>query len=74
MPNCSDYLYPQSAYYGEDNPINNQFNSDLQLFSQQVNFICALENNGKLTPQQAYEQIEDLWESFEPSGNQFSPQ
>ncbi|MBD1911299.1 MULTISPECIES: hypothetical protein [unclassified Leptolyngbya] len=70
MANRSEYLYPQSSYHGDARPETIQFNADLQTFSQRVSFICALGNNGKLTPREAYDQIQELWAHLEPSGKQ----
>jgi len=73
MANFSEFLNPHSRYHGEATPENFQFNTELQRFSQQVSLICALENNGKLTPREAYEQIQSLWQDdLEPSGKQLS--
>lgn len=37
---------------------------DIQKLSQQMNSIFNLENNGKISPEQAYEQIRVLWQQF----------
>ncbi len=37
------------------------FSANLQEFSQRVSLVCALASNGKLTPQEAFEQIQILW-------------
>jgi isopropylmalate/homocitrate/citramalate synthase len=55
------FLSPISRYYGEFTPQNLAFNANLQEFANRVSIICALETNGKLTPQAAYEQIQQLW-------------
>jgi len=43
------------------------FNGNLQKFSQQVNYICNLETNGKLSPEAAYEEISELWQHLKQS-------
>ena len=58
------FLYPRSRYYGQVKPENLIFNANLQEFSQQVNYICNLQTNGKLYPEEAYKQIKDLWKQL----------
>lgn len=68
MPdNKDDFLYPRSRYYGDFKPENVLFNSNLQEFAQKVNYICNLETGGKLTPQEAYEEIKVLWNDLKKS-------
>lgn len=71
MPNNpsskDDFLYPRSRYYGDFKPENVVFNSNLQEFAQKVNYICNLETGGKITPQQAYEEIKSLWHELKQS-------
>lgn len=59
--NKESFLYPQSRYYGQVKPENLVFNANLQEFAQKVNYICNLETSGKITPQDAYSQIKELW-------------
>lgn len=59
--NKETFLYPQSRYYGQVKPENLVFNANLQEFAQKVNYICNLETSGKITPQDAYSQIKELW-------------
>lgn len=66
-PEKDNFLYPKSRYRGEFNLENVTFNSNLQEFAQRVAFICNLETGGKLTPDQAYEEIKNLWVSLETS-------
>lgn len=60
----NNFFYPRSSYYGQVKPENLVFNANLQEFSQRVNYICNLETNGKLTPQESYNQIKDLWQQL----------
>ncbi len=62
-----DFLYPYSHYRGEFKPENLIFNANLQEFAQKVSYICNLETNGKITPNQAYEQIRNLWKTLKDS-------
>ncbi len=61
------FLYPRSSYHGEFTPKNLVFNANLQEFAQKINYICGLETNGKLTPEEAYQQIKELWQKLKDS-------
>ena len=63
----SDFLYPRRSYYGQFSPKNLAFDANLQEFAQKVTYICALENNGKLPPEEAYKQIRLLWKELKRS-------
>lgn len=63
----NQFLYPQSRYNGDVKPQNLVFNANLQEFSQRVGYIANLETNGKLSPQEAYQQIQELWQKLETS-------
>ena len=67
-PNAKDdFLFPRSSYRGEFTPENLTFNANLQEFAQQVALICGLETGGKISPQEAYEQIKELWKQLKLS-------
>jgi hypothetical protein len=66
----SKFLYPQNRYYGEVKPENLVFNANLQEFSQRVGYITSLTSNGKISVEQAFTQIETLWEQVEKSKTQ----
>lgn len=70
MANYSHFIYPRSTYRGAVKPENLVFNANLQEFAQRVSFISALETNGKLAPQEAYDQIQDLWQQLTLSKEQ----
>ena len=65
--NRSEFLYPRSRYRGQVKPENLVFNANLQEFSQQVSYICNLETNGKLSPEESYQKIETLWQELKQS-------
>lgn len=67
MANRSDFLYPHSRYYGKVQPENLVFNANLQEFAQLVSYICNLETAGKISPEEAYEKIRDLWKQLKRS-------
>jgi hypothetical protein len=61
------FLYPYHCYHGKVKPENLVFNANLQEFAQHVNFICNLETNGKLSPEDSYRKIQVLWTQLESS-------
>lgn len=62
-----DFLYPRSRYHGDFTPENLLFNANLQEFAQRVSLICGLETGGKVSPEEAYEQIRGLWKQLKNS-------
>ncbi|MGB3495490.1 MAG: hypothetical protein WBA57_22360 [Elainellaceae cyanobacterium] len=67
MDHKSEFLNPRSRYYGSSEPKELLFNANLQEFSQRVNFLCALETSGKISSEDAYDQIQSLWKSLKKS-------
>jgi hypothetical protein len=67
--NLVNYIHHGSSYHGEFTPANLVFDANLQIFSRRVGFISALENGGKLSPQDAFSQIGELWEELENSAH-----
>lgn len=67
FPNLSEFLYPRHPYRGNFKPDNLVFNANLQEFSQRVNYISALQTGGKLSAEEAYEQIKILWKQLKHS-------
>lgn len=67
MPSKDSFLYPRSNYRGQFSPEKLAFNANLQEFAQKVSFISGLETNGKLEPEQAYEQVKSLWKQLKQS-------
>jgi hypothetical protein len=68
--NVSDknqFLYPRSSYRGQVTPENLIFNANLQEFSHKVGYITGLETSGKLSPEEAYSQIQVLWKQLKHS-------
>jgi hypothetical protein len=51
-------------------PENLVFNANLQEFAQRVNYICNLETNGKLSPEESYQQIKVLWKQLKRTKKQ----
>ncbi|MBW4511237.1 MAG: hypothetical protein KME64_32680 [Scytonematopsis contorta HA4267-MV1] len=65
--NKDDFMYPRSRYHGQVKPENLVFNANLQEFAQRISIICNLETGGKVPPEQAYNQIKDLWKKLKHS-------
>ncbi|KAF3889882.1 MULTISPECIES: DUF7219 family protein [Nostocales] len=65
--NKSSFLYPCGRYYGQTKPENIVFNANLQEFTHKVSIITSLETSGKLSPLEAYNQIQSLWEQLKRS-------
>ncbi|WP_375495443.1 hypothetical protein [uncultured Nostoc sp.] len=72
QPNYEDknsFLYPRARYHGKFQPNTLIFNANLQEFSQKIGYITSLETGGKLSPEEAFSQIEALWKRLEDSKN-----
>jgi hypothetical protein len=67
-----EFLYPINRYYGQFKPEYITFNANLQEFSQRVSYICNLQTNGKLSPEDAYTQIQRLWKQLKLSKKQLN--
>ncbi|HEY9648823.1 MAG TPA: hypothetical protein V6C88_20755 [Chroococcidiopsis sp.] len=65
--NKQQFLNPLSTYYGEGRPEKLAFNANLQEFANRVLILCSLETGGKITPEEAYTQIRDLWHQLKES-------
>ncbi|KOP27140.1 hypothetical protein AMR41_07270 [Hapalosiphon sp. MRB220] len=70
MSNKDDFLYPRGRYYGQVKPENLVFNANLQEFAQRISYICNLETAGKMSPEEAYENIKGLWKSLKQAKKQ----
>ncbi len=65
--NKEAFLYARSKYYGEFTAENLVFDANLQEFAQKISYLCNLENNGKINPEDAYERIKSLWQELKQS-------
>jgi hypothetical protein len=61
------FIYPQGRFHGEFTPENLAFNANLQEFANRVAILCGLETGGKLSAEDAYKQIKDLWKQLKRS-------
>jgi len=62
-----NFLFPRSKYWGEFTPQRLAFNANLQEFAQRVSFVCNLETGGKMSAQEAYDEIKQLWKNLKQS-------
>ncbi|MFH7243261.1 MAG: hypothetical protein ACHWZW_10475 [Spirulina sp.] len=60
-------LFPHSRYYGEFSPQNLTFNANLQEFAHRVGYISSLNTGGKISPEEAYQQIKGLYQQLKQS-------
>jgi hypothetical protein len=60
-------LCPRSRYYGEFSLQNLTFNANLQEFALRVGYISGLQTGGKISPEDAYEQIKGLYQQLKQS-------
>jgi len=67
MSHRTNFLFPLSRYRGSARPENLLFNANLQEFSQRISLISALQTNGKLSAEEAFKQIQMLWQQLEQS-------
>jgi len=65
--NKNDFLHRQSRYHGDFTPANFVFNANLQEFATKVSYIACLETSGKISPQDAFDQISVLWKQLKAS-------
>ncbi len=70
MADRLNFLYHRNRYHGEVRPENLVFNANLQEFAQRISYICNLETAGKLSPEESYQQIKQLWKSLKRSKKQ----
>ncbi|MBE9225543.1 hypothetical protein IQ264_08930 [Phormidium sp. LEGE 05292] len=70
MTDPKEFLYPRGRYYGKFTPEYLTFDANLQEFAQRISYICALQTNGKLSAEEAYQQIKNLWKQLKSSKKQ----
>lgn len=74
MTNSDHFLYPRSRYRGQVKPENLPkslvFNANLQEFAQRISYISNLETAGKISPEDAYQQIRTLYKALKRSKKQ----
>ncbi len=66
-PDKDRFLNPISNFRGEFSPQKLAFNANLQEFTNRISIICALETGGKISSNEAYQQIKELWNKLDTS-------
>jgi len=66
-PSEQSLLFPYARYSGSTHPEKLLFNANLQEFSQRVTYLCLLQSNGKISPDDVIVQIGELWGQLEQS-------
>ena len=61
------FLYPHVRCQGAVRPEQLVFKANLQAFAQRVGYISGLHTGGRLSSDEAVEQISQLWEQLETS-------
>lgn len=61
------FFYPVGRYRGTFSPEHLAFNANLQEFAQRVSLLCGLETGGKISPQDAYLEIKQMWNQLKES-------
>ncbi len=59
-----EFLLTPRSYKGDFTPENLVFNANLQDFAQRVSYISKLESNGQLSLEEAYSQIDTIFEAL----------
>lgn len=65
--NKEQFFYPMGRYRGDFTPEHLAFNANLQEFAQRVSLVCGLETGGKISTDEAYQQIRQLWHQLKES-------
>jgi hypothetical protein len=66
-PDKDRFFNPISNFRGEFSPQNLAFNANLHEFTNRISIICALETGGKISSNEAYQQIKELWIKLDAS-------
>jgi hypothetical protein len=66
-PDKDKFFNPNFRFRGEFTPQNLAFDANLQEFTNRISIICALETGGRISPNEAYQQIKELWEKLDES-------
>lgn len=61
------FISPMAKYNGDFSPQQLAFNANLQEFAQRVSLLCGLETNGKISAQETYKEIKQLWKILRAS-------
>ena len=63
-----------SSFHGKDwSPQRAAFHQNLEQFADRIGLIVGLQANGKVSQEEAYEQIKELWKTLKISRNDLLP-
>lgn len=65
-----NFLTVKYPYHGHLNPDHTEallFDANLQEFAQKIGYISCLETSGKLPPDIAFQEVEELWKKLKDS-------
>ncbi len=63
----NDFIYGKNSYRGYFQPNTLAFNHNLQEFATKISYISSLHTGGRLTSEEAYDQINQLWKELKQS-------
>ena len=72
MINHADFIRPHSHFYGKPSPENIEFHNLMQDFVQEASLISNLAGNGKMSLDDAFTDIEQLWNQLIKSKEELS--
>ena len=61
---AEQYIMQRSFYSGKKSDESVEFNKNLQDFALQVSYICALETSGKMSPEESFKRVRNLWKQL----------
>jgi hypothetical protein len=61
------FFSPRSRFYGDFTPQTFVFNANLQEFAHRVGYITALQTSGKLSVEESFAKLQQLWSELEHS-------
>ena len=63
-----------SSFHGKDwSPQRAAFHQNLEQFADRIGLIVGLQANGKVSQEEAYEQIKELWKALKASRTDLLP-
>ena len=63
-------MEPHSGYRGSDwTPQRLMFHQNLESFAERVGLVVGLQSNGKMSQEQAYDEIRRIWNDLKESKN-----
>lgn len=62
-----------SFHGGHWTPQRAAFHHNLELFAERIGLIVALQSNGKISQEDSYTQIRDLWKTLKESRKELLP-